>query len=113
MHRMNEPSTRWPRFQFSTARLMACTFFVALAAWAATLRLPMKLNISTTGERDLLPLILAGVLLAAAIGSLVKGKSGAKEGAKIGCFLLFISLTLIVPILVGLTDLVVWVWRLL
>lgn len=83
------------RFQFTIARLMACTLFVAFAAWAATVGLPLTLSVSPLGKRNVLPFVLATLLLAAAVGVLLRGKPGASDGVRIGCALLIGAATLL------------------
>lgn len=107
---MDERPSKLPRRQFTIARLMACTVFVALAAWAATVDLPIGLTISPLGDRDILPVVVECVLLAAAVGVLVQGKPGALAGLQIGGALAVVSIMLLVPISVSLWELVRWLW---
>src|SRR5687768_15957325 len=82
-----EKVPRW-RFQFTIAWIMACTLLVAFAAWVATFELPVTLTVPGAGNHNLLPFLLASLLLAAAVGVLIKGKPGVSEGVRIGCGLL-------------------------
>ena len=107
---MDEAPSKLPRLQFTIARLMACTVFVALAAWTATVDLPFGLTISPLGDRDVLPFILACSLLAAAFGALVEGKPGALAGCQIGAALTMAGVLILVPICVMLWEFVRWLW---
>jgi len=106
---VEESHSRRPpwRFQFTIARIMACTLLVALAAWVATVKLPIGLTLSLTGDRNLLPFLLTTLLLAAAAGALIQGKPGAREGVRIGCGVL-IAAALLAS--VGLTLIELWHW---
>jgi hypothetical protein len=99
-------SVRW-RFQFTIARLLACTTLAALAAWTATVDLPFTLTVSALGERNILPFVLVSLLLAAAVGVLTKGKPGAIDGVRIGCGVL-IAAAAIMSVCLTLRELIHW-----
>ncbi len=96
--------------QFTIARLMACTALFALAAFVATVKLPVGLTESHFGEFDLLPIILITFLSAAAIGVLLQGRPGVKSGFQIGCALVLLTF-IIVPIFVMFGELARWLVR--
>jgi hypothetical protein len=81
-------------WQFSIARILACTALVALATWAATNGVPFTLGAYPFEEYDLAPFIVVTVLLAAAVGALVGGKPGAAKGARAGCGVLILAVIL-------------------
>ena len=72
-------------FQFTIRRLLVCTALIGVAAWVSTVGLPIQLFLSVAGERDLVPAILASLLLAAALGVLLRGPRGARDGVRAGC----------------------------
>ena len=111
--KLPEPS-RW-RFQFTIARLMACTLFVALAAWTATVDWSLSMHVSPLGNRNLLPFVFGSLLLAAAIGVLIKGKPGVPGGIRWGCGLLIAAALLVTlaSALVALAEFVGWLSRFL
>jgi hypothetical protein len=100
-----EQPGRLLRFQFTIARLLACTVFVALAAWVWTLKLPITLTTSSLADRDILPYVAVSLLLATAVGSLLEGKRGAVDGVRIGCGLILFAILILVPLGIALTDL--------
>lgn len=109
------PAPRW-RFQFTIARLMACTLFVALAAWTATIDdWTLSMHVSPLGNRNLLPFVVGFLLLAAAIGVLIKGQPGMPGGIRWGCGLLVAAalLVTVASALVALGELVGWLARFL
>ena len=96
------------RFQFTIARLLACTTFAALAAWAATAPIPLAVTVRAIDrEFNLLPLMLTTVLLAASSGVLVRGKPGVSHGARVGCGLLIGAFAL-ASVVIAILELVRW-----
>jgi len=107
MNRMREGSSKLSPGQFTIARLLACTLLAALAAWCVSVKLPVGLTVSPLGNRDILPLVLASLLLAAAVGVLFQGKPGVYSGLDIGCGIL-IALAIIGSICLAFWEL--WQW---
>jgi hypothetical protein len=104
----NDLQTRPWRFQFTIARLLACTTVAALAAWTATARLPMTVTIRAMDrEFNLLPLILTTILLTVAIGVLIHGKPGLAQWTRIGCGLSIAAFTLASAVL-AIAEVVRW-----
>ena len=98
-------------FQFTVARLLACTTAVAAAAWVSTLDIPIEIHTSASGDRNLAPAILVSVLLAVAVGVLIRGKPGAKEGAKAGCIFCIVVIAFVLPLFAGLREVFNWLSR--
>ena len=94
------------RFQFTIARLLACTTFAALAAWTATAPIPVTVKVGAL-DFNLLPLILTTVLLVAAIGVLIQGKPGAVQGARVGCGILIAAFAL-ASVAIAIAELIRW-----
>jgi hypothetical protein len=96
------------RVQFTIARLLATTTLVAVAVWVANLDLPVTVHVPSHEKINLLPYLLAGLLLAAAVGVLFKGRPGAREGVNVGCAI-FLVLAMIAPLFFALRELYAWV----
>jgi hypothetical protein len=113
-----------PRFQFSITNLLIATVLVALAAWVATLRFPVKImpvkivDLQTGAVQFVeLPIIAAVLgLVGAAIGVIVQGQPTLGRSAYQGCvfaiFLPCICLALI-SFFYTARELARWLMRLL
>jgi hypothetical protein len=104
---MGESSSKLSSGQFTIARLMGCMLLAALAAWCVAVKLPVTLTVSSLGNRDVLPFVLASLLLAAAVGVLARGRPGAISGTRLGCAVV-IALAMFGPVCLGMWDLGRW-----
>jgi hypothetical protein len=103
------------RFQFTLLRLLACTTFVALAAWVASANLPVAVFLSYAGSAgagkwNIFPILACCMLLGAAVGVLIQGETGALEGARVGCLLpcLVLSVVTMFMMLTALFSFFAW-----
>ena len=93
--------------QFTIARTLFCTALIAVAAWASTVSLPVRLSMSIIGDQDIAPAILISLLLASSLGVLAGGRRGATDALRAGCALLILA-AMVLTIFVALREVVVW-----